>query len=87
MLYTNALKGKFIEVQADTFHLILIPKSIKKIASVGEKVNDVYVVTPSKCNFEWHLQIISHEYFFFSLLSHHTQCLLCSEHSRYNGDV
>lgn len=53
----NLLKFRLTAFHKLSINLTLILKSIK--SSVGVKVNDVYIIAPSKCNFECHLPIIS----------------------------
>lgn len=55
----NLLKFRLTAFHKLSINLTLILKSIKRISSVGAKVNDVYIIAPSKCNFECHLPIIS----------------------------
>lgn len=55
----NLLKFGLTAFHKLSINLTLILKSIKRISSVGAKVNDVYIIAPSKCNFECHLPIIS----------------------------
>lgn len=59
LLKVNLLKFRLTAFHKLSINLILILKSIKRISSVGAKVNDVYIIAPSKCNFECHLPIIS----------------------------
>lgn len=55
----NLLKFRLTAFHKLSINLTLILKSIKRISSVGATVNDVYIIAPSKCNFECHLPIIS----------------------------
>ena len=53
----NLLKFRLTAFHKLSINLTLILKSIK--SSIGANVNDVYIIAPSKCNFECHLPIIS----------------------------